>query len=90
LSDSREKKLVPEWVNCQHSVELLNEYLDGTLPPEERRALERHFKACPPCLDFMRKYQATPSLCKRALVEQVPEDLGRRLTQFLHAKLRQS
>jgi anti-sigma factor RsiW len=90
VTDPQEKNDLPEWVTCQHSIELLNEYLDGTLPSEEQRALERHFKACPPCIDFLRKYKATPSLCRKALAEEVPADLGRRLSEFLHAKLHRS
>lgn len=77
---------VPEWVTCQHSIELLQDYLDGTLPPEERAALDRHFKACPPCIDFVRKYKATPGLCQKALAQEIPHDLGERLVSFLHEK----
>lgn len=87
MTDIREKKPIPEWVTCQHSIELLGDYLDGTLPVDEQRALDRHFKACPPCLDFLRKYRATPSVCRQVLAEQIPADLGQRLTDFLHAKL---
>ncbi len=90
MTDFRAKSPVPEWVTCQHSIDLLNDYLDGTLPEEEMRALERHFKACPPCIDFVRKYKATPSLCRKALAEDVPDDLGRRLSEFLHSKLPRS
>lgn len=90
MTDFREKKPMPEWVTCQHSIELLGEYLDGSLPADELLALERHFKACPPCLDFLRKYRATPGLCRHVLAEQIPADLGRRLTDFLHTKLHRS
>lgn len=76
----------PEWVNCQHSLSLLQEYLDGTLPAEEKVALDRHFKACPPCIDFVKKYKATPKLCQQALSEEMPKDVGDRLSSFLRAK----
>ena len=76
-----------KWVTCKHSIELLQEYLDGTLPPDQMAELERHFKACPPCLDFVRKYRATPGLCQKALLfEAIPEGLGERLSAFLHEK----
>ena len=77
----------PEWVTCKHSLSLLQEYLDGTLPPEEKAKLDRHFRACPPCIDFVRKYQATPGVCRKALAEDdMPEEMGDRLTQFLRQK----
>ncbi len=82
------KENVPEWVTCKHSLELLVEYLDGTLPPEEKAALDRHFKACPPCIDFVRKYKATPGVCQKALEQDVPKDMGDRLAAFLCDKCR--
>jgi len=82
VSDPKAK--APEWVTCQHSIGLLQDYLDGTLPPEERAALDKHFKACPPCVDFVRKYKATPGLAQKALIEELPKELGDRLSAFLH------
>jgi len=74
----------PEWVDCKHSIELLHDYLEGTLPTDEKASLDLHFRACPPCLDFVRKYAATARLCKRALVEdEVPTGIRNRLTAFL-------
>jgi anti-sigma factor RsiW len=83
---SEPKKKTPEWVTCEHCIGLLQEYVDGTLPADEKEALDRHIKACPPCVDFVRKYKATPNLCKQALAEEIPEELGDRLSAFLHAK----
>lgn len=76
----------PEWVTCKHSLSLLQEYLDGTLPPEEKAALDRHFRACPPCIDFVRKYRATPHVVKQALHQDVPKDMSDRLAAFLKDK----
>ncbi len=81
-----EPKKIPEWVTCQHSISQLQEYLDGTLPDDERAKLERHFKACPPCVDFVRKYKATPQVCKQALAADVPEKTADRLMSFLREK----
>ncbi|HEY3445566.1 MAG TPA: zf-HC2 domain-containing protein [Myxococcales bacterium] len=82
------KEKVPEWVTCQHSLAQLQEYLDGTLAPEEKAKLDRHFRACPPCIDFVKKYKATPSVCQKALVQDVPKDMSDRLAAFLHDKCR--
>jgi hypothetical protein len=80
---SDETKKVPEWVNCQHSLSLLQEYLEGTLSGEEKAALDRHFKACPPVLDFIRKYKATPGLCQKVLVDEMPTEMTERLSVFV-------
>jgi len=90
LSDKDPKSAgLPEWVNCRHSVERLLDYVDGTLPPEERAKLDRHFKICPPCLDLVKKYRATPGLCRKALCDEMPADAAQRLTAFLRSKLPQ-
>ncbi|HYR56552.1 MAG TPA: zf-HC2 domain-containing protein [Myxococcaceae bacterium] len=73
---------------CKESVDLLLRFLDGEMPEEEARHLEEHLAACPPCVDFLRTYQATPTLCRRALREQMPQELADRLTQFLRQKCR--
>jgi anti-sigma factor RsiW len=91
LSDSNHRnQSPPEWVTCKHSISLLVDYQDGTLAPEEARKLERHFKACPPCIDFVRKYKSTSVLCRRALVDEVPEDMAKRLKAFLQDKIKTS
>lgn len=90
MSDPNHRDSPPEWVTCKHSIDLLVDYLDGTLPSEERRKLERHFKACPPCIDFVRKYKSTPHVCKQALADEVPEEMAKRLTSFLSDKLKSS
>jgi anti-sigma factor RsiW len=77
---------MPAYVTCKHSLSLLQEYLEGTLSPEDKADLDRHFKACPPCIDFVKKYQATPKICQKALAEEMPEDVGARLGQFLREK----
>jgi len=71
---------------CKESVELLMSFLDGELAPDEEQKLEEHLQACPPCVDFLRTYRATPSLCRRALSRQMPQELADRLTDFLRQK----
>ncbi len=71
---------------CKESVDLLLQFLDGDMPEEESQRLEEHLQACPPCVDFLRTYRATPTLCKRALARQMPQELADRLTDFLRQK----
>ena len=71
---------------CKESIDLLLDYLDGTMSDEQARHLEEHLAACPPCIDFLRTYRATPSLCRRALQKQMPEELSQRLKEFLRQK----
>jgi anti-sigma factor (TIGR02949 family) len=72
---------------CKDSIDLLLEFLDGAMPEEEQKRLIEHLEGCPPCVDFVRTYRATPGLCKRALAKKMPSELSGKLTDFLRAKI---
>jgi anti-sigma factor (TIGR02949 family) len=72
---------------CKDSASVLLEFLDGEMTPEEEQKLQEHLSACPPCVDFLRTYQSTPSLCKRALSKKMPTELSGKLTEFLRARI---
>ncbi|MFZ5470357.1 MAG: anti-sigma factor family protein [Myxococcota bacterium] len=71
---------------CKDSISLLMTLLDGEVSAEEERNLEEHLQACPPCVEFMRTYRATPAMCRTALAAKMPEELCHRLTEFLRSK----
>ncbi|MBI3182394.1 MAG: zf-HC2 domain-containing protein [Myxococcales bacterium] len=73
---------------CRDSIDLLQRFLDGEMPEEERHRLKEHLDACPPCVDFLRTYRATPGLCRKAMVDQMPRELSKQLTAFLRQRLR--
>lgn len=81
------KTKTPEWLSCQKVVDRLLDYVDGALAEEERRKLERHFKLCPPCREFLRQYRCLPELCERALRQTMPDEAVDRLKAFLKAKV---
>ena len=71
---------------CKDSINLLLDYLDGEMPAEEESHLHEHLSGCPPCVEFLRTYKATPGLCKRALARKMPPEVSAKLTEFLRAK----
>jgi anti-sigma factor RsiW len=75
-------------LTCKDCIGLLRDYLDGELPQDESRHLEEHLSECPPCVDFVRTYRATPTICKWALAAKMPEELGHKLTEFLRSKIK--
>ena len=75
--------------SCKDSVNLLMDFLDGEMKPEDEAHLQEHLSGCPPCVDFLKTYRATPSLCRRALAKQMPQELSAKLTDFLRAKIKQ-
>lgn len=72
---------------CKDSVELLLEYLDGELSCELRARLEAHLGGCAPCEDFWKSYKATPGLCRKALIRDMPQEVVLKLTEFLRKEI---
>jgi len=68
---------------CQHCIDVLVDYLEGQLPPEEEKELDEHFMACPPCLDFLDQYRAASTLCRKALEAEMPAAMTDKLSDFL-------
>jgi hypothetical protein len=64
-------------------VDLIGEYVEGTLPPEKAKALEDHLSYCPPCITFLRTYKATRGLCRKAMAREMPAELMNSLQTFL-------
>lgn len=73
---------------CKDSIDALLAYLDGDMPNEEKRALEEHLTGCSPCVDFMKTYRETSSLCRKALAARMPTEVASRLKDFLSAKIK--
>jgi anti-sigma factor RsiW len=44
---------------CKELVEMLTEYLEGTLTKEDRHRLESHLTECPYCLDYVDQFRET-------------------------------
>ena len=74
--------------SCKDSIHRLLDFLDGDLSPEEEQRLQEHLGGCPPCVDFVKSYRATPALCKRALAARMPEELAHKLKGFLRDKMK--
>ena len=69
--------------HCKECVDLLGEYIEGTLSSDRAKALEDHLSECPPCITFVRTYKATGRLCRSVLAREMPEELGNSLRSFL-------
>jgi anti-sigma factor RsiW len=67
-------------MTCRDIIEFLADYAAGTVTAEERTIFEAHLAICPPCVAYLRTYQATVQLGKTALSETqksdpIPEEL---------------
>lgn len=66
-------------LTCQEMTLLLTDYLDGTMPADDRVVLDRHLEACPRCHAFLRTYAATIRLTGMLPCDEIPEELKVRL-----------
>jgi anti-sigma factor RsiW len=73
-------------VTCASGVELLMDYLDGVLPPQDARDLEAHVAACERCRAYLESYRATPRILREATTADLPAELEQSLRAFLRAK----
>ncbi len=71
---------------CADGVEMLMDYLEGTLAPAEREAIESHVAGCPRCVAFIEGYRQTPRILRAATAAALPEDLAQSLRRFIAAR----
>jgi anti-sigma factor RsiW len=57
---------------CQQAIELVTDYLEGTLSRRDRRRFEKHLKACPNCSAYLEQIKLTVDLAGSV----APEDLS--------------
>jgi predicted anti-sigma-YlaC factor YlaD len=75
--------------NCQACIDLLAEYLDGSLNEETKEKLDEHLSACAPCINFLKTYDKSATMIK-SLREQsadVPLPVQSRLKSFLRKEI---
>ncbi len=64
--------LRPPPLVCQEVVELVTDYLEGTLSRRERRRFDQHLAGCDHCTEYLAQMRETLRLTGRL----VPEDLS--------------
>ncbi len=71
---------------CVDGVEMLMDYLEGTLSPADREAIEAHISGCPRCVAFVESYRHTPRILRAATAAALSEDLAQSLRLFLASR----
>src|SRR5262245_18351368 len=66
-------------MNCAEIEVLICDYVDGTLAPEQKAELERHFSACPDCAELAQDSAAAVSFIERAADVEPPPELITRI-----------
>jgi anti-sigma factor RsiW len=68
---------------CKELVDVLTDYLDGSLPPDDRQRLEAHLDECPYCVNYLVQMKETIDAMGGASLESLaPEVQGEVLEAF--------
>ena len=70
----------PEIV-CQQWVEVVTDYLEGTLPVALQDAADRHLADCPHCREYLEQMRRTVSVARGLRDDDVPPDVVDALTR---------
>jgi anti-sigma factor RsiW len=60
---------------CQQWVEMVTDYLEGTLPRRLQEAADRHLAGCPHCREYLAQMRRTIGLSRQLRDEDVPDDV---------------
>ena len=74
-------------LTCREVIELLADYLGAALQEADVRALERHLADCTACRAYLATYRKTVRITARAVDAEMPDELKRRLREFLERRL---
>lgn len=73
---------------CQEWVELVTDYLEGTLPRRTMRAIDRHLRGCPHCTEYLAQMRRTIEITGSIPTDQdVPDELIERLLRAFGEQL---
>lgn len=66
-------------MSCKEFVELVTEYLERTMPAEDRSRFEEHLALCPGCKTYVEQMRQTMALLGQIPEESIPPDAERDL-----------
>jgi anti-sigma factor RsiW len=64
----------PDPIACIELVEIVTEYLEGTMADRQRRAFEHHLGLCDGCASYVEQMRATIRLSGALRTEDVPKE----------------
>jgi anti-sigma factor RsiW len=64
---------------CQQVVELVSDYLDGLLDPDNAAAVAAHLEQCPGCREYVQQMQTTTGSLHDLPAEELDPDMTARL-----------
>jgi anti-sigma factor RsiW len=60
---------------CQRAVELVTDYIEGSMSRADRRRFEAHLRSCPNCTAYLAQMRSTIQLTGRLRSEELPSEV---------------
>ena len=70
---------------CKRIFAALSAYLDGELPKQSCRELQRHLQGCKPCVAYLESLEAIIRACRKHQISKVPRPSPRVRAALLKA-----
>jgi anti-sigma factor RsiW len=67
---------------CQQVVELVTDYLEGSLSRRDRRRFERHLRGCPNCTNYLEQMQITIATTGTLYIEDLSPEAEQEFTDL--------
>ncbi|MBI1747530.1 MAG: zf-HC2 domain-containing protein [Acidobacteria bacterium] len=74
-------------ITCRQVIELLSDYINRELSPEDKTELDQHLQGCQNCGTFLYTLRQSVDLLKDLKEEDIPEEVNARLRNFLRSKI---
>ncbi len=71
-------------LNCEALLRALSDYIDGSLPPELCREIEKHLAGCENCRAVLNTTKRSIDLVRESNETSVPDDVRERLFKRLN------
>jgi anti-sigma factor (TIGR02949 family) len=71
----------PREMGCKELVEVVTDYLEGRLPPQDVRRFEEHLEECEGCVNYLDQMRQTIRLVGLLREEDVPREAAERLLE---------
>ena len=71
----RRRSPSPSALTCRDLVECITDYLEGTLPAEDRARVDEHLMRCNGCTAYLDQMRRTIAITGKLGEEQIPDSL---------------
>ena len=68
-------RVLPSPLVCRQAVELVSDYLDGTLSRRQRRRLEKYLALCDACTAYLDQMRTTIAASGHVTPDDLPSDV---------------